>query len=417
MTGRSQHLRTVGTYATSVVISALVTLVSIPIVIAHAGPASWGALAAGQSIGTGASVLIGFGWGTTGPTDVARAADRDRGALYLESYRARLLLAMPITVCAALLTFAVVPTARWEAALNCAAYALTGLLAGWFFTGAARPASFVVFDTVPRVGGAAAGVIALALGSPLVLYPALQLIGIAVGILASTAAIAGVRALGTSLRIRRSVVVLRGQSHGMVLASVSAANAALPAILVAAVAPAALPAFALGDKLLRFGTTAASPFVQFLQGWVPSGGPGAIADRVRRAALVGLALVLIGSIGFLLIAPWAAQLLSHGQIVLPWPLVIAFSLVLALLVAAQVVGLVCLLALGQGRRLAKYTLVGGIAAVPLVVIGVVALGAFGAAAAVAVGELIAFVPQCALLIARSGRSGDGPSAIDTRLVG
>lgn len=409
MTSRSRHFRAVATYASSVVVSALVTLVSIPIVIAHASPVSWGALAAAQSIGTGASVLIGFGWGTTGPTDIARAAPGDRGALYLESYRARLLLALPITAAAVILTYYVVPSARWEAALNCAAYALTGLLAGWFFTGAARPNSFILLDTAPRVGGAAAGVIALLLGGPLALYPGLQLVGIAVGVIASTASIAGGKAVVTGLRMRRSLAVLRGQSHGLVLASVSAANAALPAILVAALAPAALPAFALGDKLLRFGTTAASPFVQFLQGWVPAGGPGAMASRVRRAALIGLGLVVIGSSAFLVVAPWAAQLLSHGQIELAWPLVIAFSLVLVLLVAAQVVGLVCLLALGEGKQLAKYTLIGGIASVPLVAAGVVGFGALGAAAGVAVGEMVAFVPQCALLISRSRPPGKGRS--------
>ncbi|WP_413602871.1 hypothetical protein [Curtobacterium sp. Curtsp57] len=399
--GRSRHVRVVGTYAASVAVSALVTLISIPIVIAVAGPSAWAGLAAGQSIGTGASVLIGFGWGTTGPTDVARAAPAERPRIYIESYRARLLLTLPIAVLAVLVTALVVPSAPWESALNCAAYACTGLLAGWFFTGTAQPGRFVALDTAPRVIGGAAGVAAVVIGAPLFWYPALQLVGILVGVALSTVTIAGIRGVAAGVPLRRSLTVLRGQSDGLVLALVSAANAALPAILVAGLVPAALPAYALADKLLRFGTTAASPFVQFLQGWVPGSGPDRVRSRVRRAAIVGTALVVVGSAAFLVVAPWAADLLSHGRIRLPWVLVAAFAVVLVLLVGAQVVGLVCLLALGAGRQLARYTLVGGIATVPLVVVGVLAFGAVGAAAAVAVGELIAFIPQCVLLVRKS----------------
>lgn len=406
---RARHLSAVSIYAASVLVSALVTLVSIPVVIGAAGPAAWGGLAAGQSIGTGASVLIGFGWGTTGPTDVARAALPDRPKLYLESYRARLLLALPIAIVAAFVTFIVVPSAPWESALNCVAYAGTGLLAGWFFTGSAQPNRFIALDTAPRVVGGAAGVFAVAINAPLYSYPALQLLGIAVGVAASTATIAGARAIFAGLHARRSIVVLRGQSDGLVLAVVSAANAALPAILVSSLVPTALPAYALADKLLRFGTTAASPFVQFLQGWVPGNGPNDVRPRVRRAGLVGLVLVVVGSAAFVIIAPLAADLLSHGQIRLPGSLVAAFAVVLVLLVAAQVVGLVCLLALGEGRRLARYTLVGGLISVPLVIVGALSFGAVGAATAVAVGELIAFIPQCVLLVRRSR----GPVSVAT----
>lgn len=392
-----RHLSSVSIYASSVVISALVTLVSIPVVIGAAGAAAWAGLAVGQSVGTGASVLIGFGWGTTGPTDIARAPVSERALIYLDSYRARLLLIGPILVAAMAVTFFVVPAAGWESALNCAAYATTGLLAGWFFTGAARPGGFVLFDTAPRVIGAAVGVLAVGSGAPLFWYPLLQLMGILGGVVSSTAAVAGGRSVIVRLRPGHSLQVLRRQSHGLVLAGVSAANAALPAILVAGFAPSALPAYALADKLLRFGTTAASPFVQFLQGWVPGGGDGLTAQRVRRAGLVGLLLVAIGSAAFVAVAPLAADILSHGAIVLPFTLLITFAVVLVLLVAAQIVGLVCLLALGEGRRLARYTLIGGVVAVPLVVVGAAFHGAIGAAAGVAAGEMVAFVPQVVLL--------------------
>lgn len=410
---RRRSVGAVGIYAGSVAASAIVTLLSIPIVIGLTDASAWAGLAAGQSIGTGASVLIGFGWGTTGPTDVARATSGDRARIYLDSYRARALLALPIAAAASVITFAVVPTARWESALNCAAYAATGLLAGWFFTGAARPRSFVLFDTAPRVLGAVAGVAVLIAGAPLAWYPLLQLVGILVGVAASTAAIAGTRELFSTPEFARTITVLRLQSHGLVLASVSAANAALPSILVASIAPSALPAYALADKLLRFGTTAASPFVQFLQGWVPGGGRAVLVARVRRAGVIGAALVVLGSVAFFFVAPWLGSVLSHDQIRLPILLVAAFAAVLVLLVGAQIVGLVCLLALGEARRLARFTLIGGVATVPLVIVGVVLNGAVGAATAVGVGELVAFVPQCVLLSKLLRARADARFSADT----
>lgn len=400
----SRHVGTVGLYSASIVVSAIVTLLSIPILISIAGAHAWSGLAAAQSIGTGASVLIGFGWGTTGPTDVARSSAEQRRRLYRESYAARLVLALPVVTFACLITYAVTPAAQWESVLNCLAYACTGLLAGWFFTGAAQPVAFVTLDTAPRVLGAAVGVLAVAFGGPLILYPVLQFVGIAVGVAASTGVIAGRTALLAPVVLLDVIATLRRQSHGFVLAAVSATNAALPSILIAWLAPSALPAYALSDKLLRFGTTAAAPFVQFLQGWVPGGGNQRITSRARRAGLVGLGLVVVGATGFFLIVPWLARTLSQGQIELPVDLLAVFTLVLVLLVGAQVVGLVCLLALGESRLLARFTLIGGIAAVPLVALGAVVFGAVGAAAGVAVGELVAFVPQIVLLSKRLRRT-------------
>lgn len=394
---RIRHARVVATYATSVVASAVVTLVSIPVVISAAGPTAWAGLATGQSIGTGAAVLIGFGWGTTGPTEVARTVGEARTLIYAESLRARLLLGFPIGAAAVVLTIAVVPAAPLASALSAVAFAGTGLLAGWFFTGASQPGRFILLDTGPRVLGSAVGVAAVALGAPVLWFPGLQMVGIAFGIVFSTIAVSGVAAIRAGWSLRLTIETLRRQSSGLVLSAVSAANAALPAVIVATLAPSALPSYALADKLLRFGTTAASPFIQFLQGWVPSGGVSNLAARARRALMIGGSLVLIGTASFAAVAPATSNLLSHGRIVLPWELIAAFTAVLMILVGSQVVGLVCLLALGQQRLLARFSLISGVTTVPLVLLGALAFGAGGAAAGVALGELVAFLPQSVLL--------------------
>jgi O-antigen/teichoic acid export membrane protein len=381
-------------------VSATVTLVTIPILIGEAGADAWAALAVGQAVGTGAAILIGFGWGTTGPTEVAKADAAGRVRIYSESFRARVLLAVPFITAAAVVTVFLTRFASLEASLNAIGFAATGLLAGWFFTGVARPYALLVLDTLPRVVGAAAGATAVVFGAPLLAFPLLQMAGILLGVIASTKHVLGSHR-GLFFEAGRPPVlqVIRRQSHGVVLAIVSASYAAVPAAVVAVVSPSGLPAYALVDKLLRFATTAFAPVLQVLQGWVPTGSPADVRRKVRVALLLGVSLAISGCILFILLAPVLAALLSHDEVIPDKLLVVGFGLALMFMVTSQVVGLVCLLALGHGRSLAAFSTISIIVGLPAVVVGALIDGAIGAAWGLAAAEVVAFVPQ-ALLLAR-----------------
>ncbi|MCY0905460.1 hypothetical protein OS914_11195 [Arthrobacter sp. H14-L1] len=385
-------------YGLSILVSAAVTLLTIPIVIAHSGAADWGSLAVSQAIGSGAGVLIGFGWGTTGPTEVARADPDVRRRFYVHSLRARLVLVLPVALAAVIVTVLAAGHIPLEAGINAAGYSLTGLLAGWYFTGTAKPYSFLLFDTAPRVVGAALGAAALFFGAPLIVFPALQLIGVIFGILASTLKICGSQSRVLSeFRLRSTLEVLSSQSHGVLLAVVSASYTAVPTSIVAFAAPAALPAYALVDKLLRFGTTAYAPIVQFLQGWVPAGKPFEVRHKIRLAFLGGSILAGCGGGAFIVLAPELSKTLSHGQVAPQALLIVGFALALTFMVASQITGLVCLIALNRTKQLAMYTSVGVVVGLPFVYVGAVVLGAAGAAWALAFAELVALVPQIILL--------------------
>ncbi len=395
---RSRNASSIVGYGASVVVSALVTLISIPILIGAAGAGAWASLAVGQAVGTGAAILIGFGWGTTGPTLVARADEANRRNIYLDSFRARIVIAVPVLVLAILVVHFVVDTAQVESILNALGYGATGLLAGWYFTGVARPYLFLLLDTAPRVIGAAAGAIAVLAGAPLVAFPAVQLLGVLGGVALSTRFIAGPKSrVVSNFSWTRVFAALRGQSHGVILAVAGAAYSAVPLSLVAFVAPSALPSYALVDKLLRFATTAYAPIVQFLQGWVPTGGALAVRRKIPRAFGLGVGLAAVGAVAFVLLAPWLAGILSHSEVAVSRWLVAGFAVTLLFMVVSQITGLVCLLALDHSQRLALFTAVGIVIALPSIYLGALLGGAVGAAWMLALGEFVALAPQLALL--------------------
>lgn len=384
-------------YGLSVGLSAIVTLLSIPVVIAAVGAGAWASLALAQAVGSAAAIVIGFGWGITGPTEIASAEPRDRLVYFTNSLWGRASIAVPATACAAIVTAVAAPSQPGPAALGAVAYALTGLLTGWYFTGVAKPWSFFSLDALPRVVGVAVGAVMVSLGLPLWIFPLAVLLGVLAGICATIRRITGRFLPG---RVRRAVLlqVLRAQSHGMQLSSVSAVVTALPPLIVSIAAPAGLPAYTLGDKLFRFATTAFSPVLQFLQGWVPAVAGQQRAARAKKAATIGISAALVAACTFALVAPLMSRLLSHGKVDLGPLLGSAFALALASVIAAQAVGLIGLLSLGATRSYARYTIVGASVGVPLTIVGAIVAGGVGAAAGFATGELIAVVLEARLFV-------------------
>lgn len=408
------NLRRLGAFAgygLSVGLSAIVTLLSIPVVIGAVGAGAWSSLALAQAVGSAAAIVIGFGWGITGPTEVASAGPDARLAYFTSSVWGRVTVALPATAAAAALTGAAAPSEPGTASLSAVAYALTGLLSGWYFTGTARPWSFFALDAVPRVAGVAVGALLVAAGLPLWTFPVAILVGVASGIGVTVRRITGRFVPAT---VSRAVVArtLRTQAHGMQLSSVSALVTALPPLIVSVAAPGALPAYTLGDKLFRFSTTGFAPVLQFLQGWVPAVRGAERIGRAIRAARVGLLIAAIGAVAFLLIAPFVGRLLSHGTVELDWLLAGAFALALASVIAAQVVGLIGLLSLGATRAYARYTVIGAAIGMPLAVLGALLTGGAGAAFGFAAGEFIALALELRLFVRllRGGSPAGGPAS-------
>jgi len=417
------RLRQLLGYSLAVGSSAIVTLITIPIVVDRAGPTAWASLALGQAVGTGCAIVVGFGWGITGPTQVAISAEGERVRLYSDSLLARSALVLPILIAAVSFTRVAAHTYKLEAGIAAAAFTLTGLLAGWYFTGAAKPYSLLVFETAPRVMGTAAGAVALLMGAGLVAFPLLQLLGVMGSIAASTGKICGWR-VREIVRPGRSVwPLLRAQSRGLFIAGGSAIFTTAPISIVALVAPSGLPTYALADRVLRFSMTAFAPFIQVLQGWVPRSDLAVTRRRIRVALTFGGLSISLAAALFVAALPRFATLLSRGQIRTDFDLSLPFGITLGSMLMAQVTGLVCLIALGRSIRLAQLTVLSVSVGIPSVLVGALLFGVHGAAWALAFSELFSLALQIILLLSVINWDGDqldeiqldAPQAINGRV--
>nr|WP_246256404.1 polysaccharide biosynthesis C-terminal domain-containing protein [Pseudarthrobacter oxydans] len=181
---------------------------------------------------------------------------------------------------------------------------------------------------------------------------------------------------------------LGSQKHGVIAAGTGSLNSNLPLLAVNHVVAAALPQYALADKLFRFAVAGFGPVLQVIQGWIPEAGPRQSTHRITTVAkyvpIVGVAAGVLLAV----LTPWASEVFSGGVISIDYSLSIPFGLILAGVIVAQVVGLACLIPLGQGAALAKSTAIGAAFNVPMMFLLGVLFGAPGVAWAVGLAELV-----------------------------
>jgi hypothetical protein len=386
-------------------LTAVATLAAIPLLVGAAGAGAWADLVIGQTVGTFVAVVAAWGWAVTGPTSVAAASVGERPVLYRRSLAARAVLAVPCLLAVVLVVPLLVDGPVVEAVLSGEAMVVGALGGTWYFVGAGDARRLLLLDTLPRAAGVLVGAVLVASGAPLLLAPVAQVLGALVAVLA--AAGSARRAGWRESAPVRLTGVLASQSAGLLTAGASALYVALPLLVVSQVAPGAAPAFAVVDRLLRYGVLAAAPISGVAQSWVPSE-PSSLLARARRARGGALLWGAAGAIAYAALGPLVGSLLTTGEVRLPLLLVLAYAAAAGCILASQVVGLAVLLSLGDRRALAVSTLLGLVLAAVLVPVGALTAGAVGAAAGLAVSELAVLLFQLGRTVRPLGRQASGP---------
>ncbi|MEE9096560.1 hypothetical protein [Pseudarthrobacter phenanthrenivorans] len=371
------------------------SLVTVPLIIGRTSAAAWGSLAVIQTGAILFGVLVAFGWGTTGAATVASMPREARPALYLESLVSRAYLfifTLPIMIVVMLL---ISPAGVGVVIAGSVAYLLPFLGATWYFIGEARPLRLFLLDALPQMVGVMVGFLILSVTGELAHFLIALAVLTAVGVFLSSAVI--LRGLPANTRVdlglRPAMARLAPQRHGVITAGTTSLYVTLPLLAVSALAPAATPLYAMGDKLFRFGLVAFSPVLQVIQGWVPEGGPVTVAHRARRAAIIGPLFGLLGGAVITLATPTIASMLSHGELRLTMAQALPFGLMFTVVACTQIIGLACLVAMNQSKALASSTVLGAIAGVPLILGAAYFLDAWIVAWAVVVSELVVLAYQ------------------------
>ncbi|MDP3208124.1 MAG: hypothetical protein Q8M65_03155 [Rhodoglobus sp.] len=374
-----------GYFGGTVVLNGLMSLISIPIVVAVVGADSWASMATGQSIGASLAALVLFGWGLTGPATVAMTSPKGRPQLYLDSLTARAVLLLPSLALQAGVTLAVAPSDKLVAVVSGTAMLLAGASANWYFTGAGRSGLFLTLDTVPRVAGTIGGLIAVVATGNLLFFALAQLVGSIFALAASAAVILARHPLDyrSALQWPRIRASLVQQRHGILATGLNAAFTPAALGVVALLAPATLPVFVLANRLIGFIGMSLSPIFMLFQGWVPAASG---QERVRRLGIAGVvsaAAAVFSGVLCAALLPTFGVLLTHGEVVVSVSLAIVFGILAIVQTGSPFLSAVGLMAVGKVRTIARSTAVG----VPLAII-LLAIAELVGTTELAVGGLI-----------------------------
>lgn len=374
-------------YSLSMVALAIASLAAIPAMVAADGPSAWAAIAVGQSVGGVAAVAIAYGWGLTGPAAIARSSRAARGREYVESLVVKSILVVPAAGAAAALSALLVPAHAALAIAGALSTATIGLTASWYFVGLSKPYLLLSLETLPRVAGTAAGILLMVMGHSALTGVLCQLAGMAVAFLVCSVWILHASRVPREQRLlrRRAGRILASQGVGVSSTLLSAGYVAAPLMIVSAIAPIVLPAYAIVDKVQRQVSVALNPSVSVFQGWVPQATGAGLSSRILKALGLSAAFSAALGVSMYVIAPYLVSWLGGSQIH-PSNLTLALmAAFVALNLFESVVAKAILTTIDRVNVVATATLFGAIVGLPLVAFGAVLFGAAGAIGGIVVG--------------------------------
>ncbi len=379
---RHDLVRRSALFASSIIASTVVGIFSIPILVSQVGAATWGVLAVLQIVGQFFAVGTAFGWGATGPSMVSGAVIEERKSIFVDSLIVRACLFLVLGPAAEIFGAVLTGVGLDLALLAAVTYVAPGLSAAWYFIGSNRPAALFLLDALPAILGQVTGLIAVLLAPDLRSYLMSTAAWAVVGVVSSAIFVLsrhrdGPRRLPHRVPWRRLIHSQLGGVLSMLSASVWSAA---PTILVQSFAPQNIPAFAIIDRLLKYGVLALAPVLQAVQSWVPEAGRQALGARAKRAVTISLGLGPIGGVLLLACGPLAANILTLGEVALPWYVAALAGAVFACECVSQITGLSSLVALGGTRQLAFSSVAATLAGLAITAAAVWWFGVAGAVA-------------------------------------
>lgn len=367
-------------------------LLVLPVLVRAIGANGWADVAIGLSVGAAGSILVNFGWGVLGPASVAPVAEIEANAIYRTSLIMRLALCIPVLplvfLAAVSLAGGPSPTAAGVMAI---AAAIGGLSPAWFFIGRGKPGGVAIWDTIPRLVAALLSLPALLLYPHAMSYALVTLFVTASAWLA-IGFVLSARGPQLSWRLERSVIrgAFRDQTSLAASSLASGLYTSLGVALVSVVDFSAVAAFAAADRVRGMGKQGEMAFANGFQSWVASSGLQDGSRRVRAFSAMVLmgAVGLVALVGFTLFLPLLAPILFGPEITVG-PL-LAFFMGLSLFCTATSMSATfhVLAPHGRARVISIATIAGSVVGAPAIVGGTMYFGAIGAAAGLALAELV-----------------------------
>lgn len=398
-------------------IAALSPLVVLPLVSRSAGPSGWASAIAGESIGTFAAIVIGYGWAAIGPALVSLAEDDgERARLYRESLVVRLILTVITLPALAIVCWLVAsPGHEWLTVLMGLQGALIALSFTWYAAGTGTPRTIIALDAVPRlIAAAASGALIVATGV-VELYPISGMLVTVGGTAVFTVRL---------LRAHPGPWPARGEVGGLLRAGwpvalndmALSAYSSVPAPLVNVTSPASLAAgYASADKMFKLGSVIPFTLANALQAWVGEVSSAARAHRMRAALWAHAGFGVLGAVVLTALGPAVSRLLFGDAAAAGIDVLAAMGVVFAILSVRTSMTRHVLYPAGEARIVTRATLIATSIGVPAMVALAFVLGPVGVAIGYAATEAIAtalLYAPCRSVLRALADTGDDPTGVD-----
>ena len=390
-------------------------LLTIPVVTRAFGPELFGFVVTATAAAAYVTLIVGFGFGWSGPRTVARTRDnldelsQDSSAIF----GIQLLLAAACSIVFVIWTyyFDFRPDMRLAVWAILATAVLNGLVPAWLFLGLERMRDLVIPQLLTRLTATIAIVLMVRGREDLLLYVLINAVAAAAGLVMFLRLMrgAGVR-LQPPLLSRVRVQFRQSITLFVTNAATTAYTTANVLIVSMLLGNSAAGIFGLADRIRQAAVNAFVPLTQavypFVCRTVGTDDPSEKLATRRMFQIMWLTAALAGLLLFMA-APLAVELLGGPEFAGAVPLVRVFAVIPLLVVTSNILGVQIMLPLGMDRIVASIVAVLAAIGVLLQIVFIHKFGIFGAAAAYVIVE--AAVCACfalALLWRRHLRSQD-----------
>jgi O-antigen/teichoic acid export membrane protein len=380
-------------------LSLIAPFVLLPLIARIGGADSWAAVAIGQSVGAFAAVCITFGWGLTGPAEVAPLQDAaQRVYIYRLSFAGRSVLFVIVAPIACLVAAVLAPAGHEvEAIAMASALALGGLSPAWYCVGIGRPSLIAAYEVAPRLVATAIAAVIVMTTHAIYLYPVVMTCATIGGLLVFNRQHGELKLGGFPLRL--GVKALIERKAGAATGLVSGVYSSTPVAIVSGVSDTlSVATFASGDKLYRIGLYAAIAVSNAFQGWVAEVGKGERRRRMKVAVLSHTGLGLVGMLGLGILGPWFSALLFGSEVAATSAVCWGYGAAFLAVSLNSALGKHVLVPLGRTRVVFWSTVVGASIGVPALAVLATLMGGAGGAWGLALGEWAVCLFQAVVLV-------------------
>lgn len=388
----ASRVASLGSATTSVALS---SILAFPILINLLGLTEWGKLAFAQALGLIVATVANWGYQNYGQKLVAGMTKSNQISILFQAAQIRFFATATIFVACCLFLAIAMPEDALALCAGAAGYFINGLSNIWYFQGTDQTRKAVVLEAIPKILSMWLAIFALLMQGSLLAF---CLVFFAISFFGSIFALLKLIGLTLTSKAARtcfqSVHTMSRSWMGAAASAVSLVYMTIPIVVVGILAPAALPMYALLERLIRFTSLGLSPVTASIQSWVLiDQATQKLEVTIKKIAVVLLVYTIGAAMGFGFLLSGLGYLLPRSDAAIPTVLALLASVTLAASLSTQVLGPAFLASQTNLKFQLTSASAGALSWLAMGPVGILLLQGFGAQLALAFAEVMVLLIQ------------------------